>query len=144
MVIRALLPVIHLFRAPHIDLPGNCFSGILPSRTCWIECPIVSWFWLGVTLPCYWWASPWLLTRQTRLIYNSTYGFLFVYLYNWHYAEATINTPLDKWLICLTKYFFVSNDMRLCLSKDTLILSLVNGLWIFRMDRSATVNHDHL
>ena len=23
--------------------------------------------------------------------------------FNWHYAEATITTPLDKWLICLTK-----------------------------------------
>ena len=41
---------------------------------------------------------------------------------NWHYAESTITTPLDQWLICLTKYSFVSKDMRLCLSKYTVIL----------------------
>jgi len=41
---------------------------------------------------------------------------------NWHYAEATITTPSDKWLICLTKKSFVSKDMRLCLSQYTLIL----------------------
>jgi len=58
---------------------------------------------------------------------------------NWHYARATITTPLDKWLICLTKYSLVYKDMRLCLSKYTLILSLVNRLWIFRNRRSGVI-----
>jgi len=56
---------------------------------------------------------------------------------NRHYAEATITTPLDKCLICLTTLYFVSNDMRLWLSKYTLILSLVNKFWIFRKRRSG-------
>jgi len=49
-------------------------------------------------------------------------------LCNWHYSESTITTSLDKWIICLTVQSFVSKDMRLCLSKYTLILPLVNGL----------------
>jgi len=60
-------------------------------------------------------------------------------LNNWHYAEATTITPLDKWLIGLTNKSFVSKDMRLCLSKSTLIFSLVNGLWIFRSWRSGVM-----
>ena len=53
------------------------------------------------------------------------------------------NHALDKWLICLTKKYFVSKDMRLCLSKYTLILSLVNGLWFFLNKRSGLRRNVH-
>ena len=54
------------------------------------------------------------------------------FLLNLHYAKDSITTPLDKWLMCLNLLSFVPKDMRLCLSKYTLIFSLVNGLCIFR------------
>ena len=60
-------------------------------------------------------------------------------LNNWHYAEANISTPLNKSLICLTKLFFVSKDMRLCLSKYMLFFSLVNRLWMCRNGRSGVM-----
>jgi len=61
------------------------------------------------------------------VIFNS-FSSLVWQLTNWHYADATITTPLDKWLICLTKLSFVFMNMWLCLSKYIYaICLLVNG-----------------
>ena len=57
---------------------------------------------------------------------------------NWQYADA-ITTPLDKWLI---NWSFVFKDTRLCLSKYTLIFSLVYGIWIFINRRSSVMPID--
>jgi len=55
---------------------------------------------------------------------------VYVYTTQLTLRRGHYNHALDKWLICSTKWSFVSKDLQLCVSKYTLILSLVNWLWI--------------
>jgi len=43
---------------------------------------------------------------KSRTPYFKSHTTNLFYITNWHYTEATIATPLDKWLICFNNVFF--------------------------------------
>ena len=87
---------------------------------------VYKWYWALYINICfvvsnknYWNYNPFILRSIFGVKNVQQEQTIFQQFINWLYAETTITTRLDKWLIRLTMQSFVSKDMRLCLSKYT-------------------------